>query len=72
MNSSLIRRNRALSTLLALTAICYLIGYPLALVWHSNIGWIFVVLGGPLLIASGIVLIRYVQSEDFARRPPSR
>lgn len=70
MTHSLIRRNRTLVILFGITALCYLIGYPLALVWNSNIGWIFVGLGGPMLIASGVVLIRCVQSGEFARQSP--
>ena len=59
---------RGLAILLAATALCYLIGYPLALVGHSPVGWIFVTLGGPLLIAVGVVVIRRVHSGAEAAR----
>ena len=59
---------RGLSILLAATALCYLIGYPLALVGHSPVGWIFVTLGGPLLIALGVVVIRRVHGGAEAAR----
>jgi len=63
------QRQRGLVILLAATALCYLIGYPLALIGHSPIGWIFVTLGGPLLIALGVVVIRRVHiGAEAARR----
>ena len=75
MVESPMRRHRTLVFLLAATAVCYLIGYPLALLGHSNIGWVFVGLGGPLLAASGISVIRQVHrnSSTSPRRnePPS-
>lgn len=53
------RSDRRLVLVLAATALCYLIGYPLALVGHSAIGWIFVALGGPFLLALlGMVIHR--------------
>ena len=62
------QRQRGLVILLAATALCYLIGYPLALVGHSPVGWIFVTLGGPLLIALGVVVIRRVHTGAEAAR----
>lgn len=44
------------------TALCYAIGYPLALGAGVTFGWVLVTLGGPLLIALGIVLIRRLHS----------
>ena len=40
------------------TALCYAIGYPLALGAGMAFGWVLVTLGGPLLIALGVLLIR--------------
>ena len=62
------QRQRGLVILLAATALCYLIGYPLALIGHSPIGWIFVTLGGPLLIALGVVVVRRVHTGAEAAR----
>lgn len=55
------REARTLRVLIVATALCYAVGYPVALVGHSNIGWIFVALGGPLLIAVIVLVIRRVQ-----------
>ncbi len=54
------RADRALWLLIAATAVCYAVGYPLALIAGSAIGWIFVTLGGPLLIAVLILVIRRI------------
>lgn len=53
--------DRSLTILLAATVVCYAVGYPLALIGHSDVGWVFVFLGGPLLIALLVVVIRRVQ-----------
>ena len=53
-------RPRTLWLLLAATALCYLIGYPVALVGHSAAGWVFVGLGGPLLMALGALTVRHL------------
>jgi hypothetical protein len=53
-------RRHPLTVLIAATVLCYAVGYPLALIGHSDIGWIFVFLGGPLLIAVLAVVIRRV------------
>lgn len=50
--------NRLLLILIAATAVCYAVGYPLALVGGSSMGWVLVTLGGPLLIAVGVLVIR--------------
>lgn len=47
--------------LVAATVLCYAVGYPVALIGGSDVGWIFVFLGGPLLIAVFVLLIRRVQ-----------
>ena len=52
------RSNRLLLILIAATAICYAVGYPLALVGGVAAGWVLVTLGGPLLIAVGVLVIR--------------
>lgn len=73
MTSSMLR-SRGPALLLGAAALCYLIGYPLALMAHSAIGWVFVFLGGPLLIASGVVTIRRVHGSGLAQRdaePPA-
>jgi hypothetical protein len=61
MTSSEDREAHALRLLIVATALCYGIGYPVALFGHSSIGWIFVALGGPLLIAVIALVIRRVQ-----------
>jgi len=53
---------RGIVVLLAATVLCYLIGYPLALIGRSAVGWIFVSLGGPLLIALGVTVIRQIHA----------
>ncbi len=52
------RGNRLLFGLIAATALCYAVGYPLALIGNSDFGWVLVTLGGPLLIAVGVLVIR--------------
>lgn len=64
------RSQRTLIALVAATALCYLIGYPLALAGHSSVGWVFVALGGPLLIALGITVIRRVHFAAERSREP--
>jgi hypothetical protein len=61
MTTSRDRGDRALWLLVAATAICYAVGYPLALIGGSNVGWVFVTLGGPLLVAVVVLLIRRAQ-----------
>jgi hypothetical protein len=51
-------------SLFATTALFYLIGYSLVLVAHSAFGWVFVFLGGPLLIACGILTIRRIHLSE--------
>jgi hypothetical protein len=55
------REDRTLKIVLALTVLCYAIGYPVALVGHSPVGWVLVFLGGPLLITVVVLVIRRVQ-----------
>jgi hypothetical protein len=51
---------RRLTILAVVTALCYAVGYPVALLGHSNIGWVLVTLGGVLLVALAVLLIRHV------------
>ena len=53
---------RRLARLAAATVLCYLVGYGLVLA-GSGTGWVLVVLGGPLLLATGVATIRQVQRE---------
>lgn len=55
------REDRALAILCLATVAAYAVGYPVALIGHSNVGWIFVALGGPLLVAVFVLIIRRVQ-----------
>jgi hypothetical protein len=54
--------DRLLWTMLAATALCYAIGYPLALIGKSSIGWGFVSLGGGFLVAVVWLFIRRVHT----------
>lgn len=66
------RLNRRMQILAAATALCYAIGYPLALAAHSNLGWIFVGLGGPVLIALLITVVQRVHLDMEAERAQAR
>lgn len=55
-------KDRLLWALVAATALCYVIGYPLALIGKSSVGWVLVTLGGPLLAAVVWQVIRRVQN----------
>jgi hypothetical protein len=75
MSTASDRRRRRLLLVLAATALCYAIGYPLALVWHSAIGWVFVALGGPLLVLLAFLTVRQVHLSSMAPpddEPPAR
>ena len=61
------RRRSALPVLVAATVACYAIGYPLALVGGYGAGWVLVSLGGVLLLAVGVDVVRRVARSD--RRP---
>jgi hypothetical protein len=54
------RNNRTLAILIIATALCYAVGYPIALVGNSNIGWVLVSIGGLLLVALVAVVIRRI------------
>jgi fatty acid desaturase len=56
--------NRRQWLLIASAALCYLIGYPLALIGHWAIGWLFVGLGGVVLIVLAAVTIDRVHKGD--------
>ena len=51
-------RRRRLWALAAATATCYAVGYPVALVGGSPLGWLLVGLGGVLLLALGAAVVR--------------
>jgi hypothetical protein len=61
---------RTLWLLLAATLACYGTGYPLALWGHSNVGWVLVFLGGPLLLALGALTVRELHRSP-APPPPA-
>lgn len=41
-------------------ALCYALGYPLALISDWTGGWVLVFLGGPCLIVAGVLTVRWV------------
>jgi hypothetical protein len=41
--------------------ICYAVGYPLALMLHTGLGWALVMLGGLFLLGFGVATIRWAQ-----------
>lgn len=55
-----------------LTVSCYAIGYPIALGAHSKVGWIFVGLGGPFLIALLVTVVQRVHFAAEAERTQAR
>jgi len=42
---------------------CYGVGYPVALVGGSNLGWALVTLGGLLLLILGVVTVRRIDRD---------
>lgn len=61
-------------------ALCYALGYPLALVEHWAFGWVLVFLGGLFLLAAGALTVRWLHrsseqtraaegTQNEARRP---
>ena len=52
------RPNRVQSWLIALAALSYAVGYPLALVAEWVAGWVLVCVGGLFLLALGVATIR--------------
>jgi hypothetical protein len=51
--------NRTQMRLIVAVALCYLVGYPIALVAKSPIGWVLVTLGGLFLFAlAGVTIAR--------------
>lgn len=63
------RPSRRTVVLLVATALCYAVGYPVALVGHSAVGWVFVALGGPLLLVLLFIAVRHVHRQLEAERP---
>jgi hypothetical protein len=41
--------------------ICYAVGYPLALMLHTGLGWALVMLGGMFLLGFGVATVRWAQ-----------
>ena len=62
------RLTRRMKILVVVTALCYAVGYPVALGAHSNVGWIFVGLGGPFLIALLITVVQRVHLDAETER----
>ena len=61
-------------------ALCYALGYPLALISHWKGGWVLVFLGGIFLLAAGFLTVRWLHrnseqtrsaeaTQNEARRP---
>jgi hypothetical protein len=55
-----VRPDRDQTALAVAMLVCYAVGYPVALVGHSPIGWGFVMLGGVLLFLLILVTIRRI------------
>lgn len=47
--------------LIIATALAYAVGYPVALIGGSPIGWVLVMAGGLLLLWLGVVTIKRIQ-----------
>ncbi|MEO7069379.1 MAG: hypothetical protein ABI131_02695 [Nostocoides sp.] len=58
--------------LILATALAYAVGYPLALVGGSPIGWVLVALGGVLLMWLGVVMIKRIQRSGPSRPPEDK
>jgi hypothetical protein len=56
--------NAVQRNLLVAVAVCYGIGYPVAVVGGSSMGWALVTLGGLPLIALGVVTVRRIHRES--------
>jgi hypothetical protein len=54
------RPSGAQSAMAIAAGLCYLVGYPVAIVAHSAVGWVFVTVGGAFLLALGVITIRRV------------
>lgn len=66
------RSRRWMVILVSGAALCYLVGYPLAIIGNSNVGWIFVALGGPFLLGLAVMVIRRVHlGLDTSRWQPT-
>ncbi|MDX6212699.1 MAG: hypothetical protein QOF82_1786 [Frankiales bacterium] len=55
-----VRPDRDQTVLAAAMLVCYAVGYPVALLAHSPIGWGFVMLGGVLLFLLIFATIRRI------------
>jgi hypothetical protein len=63
--------DRRILWLLGATVACYGVGYPLALLGHSAVGWVLVFLGGPCLLALGVLTVRRLH-RDGSTPPRSK
>ena len=54
------RPTRTQYVLAAASALCYALGYPIALIGNNPWGWLLVTLGGVLLVALLVVTIRRI------------
>lgn len=52
--------------------LCYGIGYPVALLAHSSLGWLLVGAGGLPLVALAAVTVRRIYLSDRRSRPGDR
>jgi hypothetical protein len=64
--ASMPKPTRAQARLGIAVLLCYAIGYPVALVVDSPLGWVFVTLGGIFLLLLGVVTVRRIHGT-----PPS-
>ena len=55
-----VRPSRAQMILGVSSALCYALGYPIALIGGSPIGWVLVTLGGVVLAALFVVTVRRI------------
>ena len=61
------RPTRAQALLGVGSAVCYAVGYPLALVADLSWGWLLVMLGGLLLIGLGAVTVARIHRGSSAK-----
>lgn len=73
MEASQLHPTKTQWRLLVAIAACYGLGYPIALIAHSNLGWLLVTLGGGFLIALGVVTVRRIHHSmaDDSSQPTS-
>jgi len=59
-----IRPTRSQIVLGLLALLAYGVGYPVALIGGSSVGWVLVTLGGFFLLALGVVTIRRINRRE--------